>query len=335
MEWQYVFLACAAIISLNFLLLLTYQEPGKAEREAELARQKASGAQKSLFRDSLDELRRPHVWPYLLVFSGFYFMFMSLFDILPAHIEDWVDTRDVVGTLFSGTSPGPITSFFVVMNEAGTEILPEGMLNLNSALIMTTCFLFAAISGRMRAITSMVVGTSLAAVALFASGASTLGWISVGAIGIFSVGEMLSSPKFGEYVGNFAPADKKGMYLGFSQISVALGWTLEGAIGPRLYDHFASKENFSRDKLMELGVDAGQVSQIPQGEGFDKLVAHLGQAPHEVTAMLYAEHNPGVVWYIMGTIGLLSAAGIWWYGKWVPGVLARQAAKAAAEHDAG
>ena len=30
MEWRYVFLACAAIISLNFLMLLLYKEPGKA-----------------------------------------------------------------------------------------------------------------------------------------------------------------------------------------------------------------------------------------------------------------------------------------------------------------
>ena len=34
MEWKFVFLACAGIIALNFLLLLTYKEPGKAERLA-------------------------------------------------------------------------------------------------------------------------------------------------------------------------------------------------------------------------------------------------------------------------------------------------------------
>ena len=32
------------------------------------------------------------------------------------------------------------------------------------------------------------------------------------------------------------PADKKAMYLGFSQIPVAIGWTLEGKLGPSLYD---------------------------------------------------------------------------------------------------
>ena len=320
MDWQYVFLACAAIISLNFLLLFAYTEPGKAEREAELARQKSSGEQKSLFVESLAELRKPHVWPYLLIFSGFWFMFNSLFDVLPAHIEDWVDTRDIVTTLFgSGGAENAVVKFFIVMNKEGTEVLPEGMLNINAMLIMITCFLFAALSGKMRAITSMVIGTLFASVALFASGASSLGWVSLGAIGIFSVGEMLSSPKFSEYIGNFAPSDKKGMYLGFSQISLALGWTLEGAVGPRLYDHFASKDVFSRDMLVANGMDPVAAAAIKQGEAFTTLVASLHRDPHAVTATLYAQHNPGMVWYIMGTIGVVSALGIAWYGRWVRG----------------
>ena len=32
LSWSYVFLACAVIISLNFILLLTYKEVGKEER---------------------------------------------------------------------------------------------------------------------------------------------------------------------------------------------------------------------------------------------------------------------------------------------------------------
>lgn len=335
LEWQYVFLACAAIISLNFLMLLMYTEPGKAEREAELAAKQASGKQKHLAIESLEELAKPHVWVYLLIFSGFWFMFNSIFDVLPAHIEDWVDTRDIVTTLFgSGGAQNAVVKFFIVMNKEGTEVLPEGMLNLNAGLIMITCFGFAAISGRMKAITSMVVGTLLAAVALFASGASALGWISVAAIGIFSVGEMLSSPKFSEYIGNFAPSDKKGMYLGFSQISLAIGWTLEGQLGPRMYDAFSSKDVFSRQMLAEKGLTADEVKAIPQGEAFQKLVDLLHMPSHDVTSMLYAQHNPGAMWIIMGAIGVLSAAGIWWYGTWVPGVMARQAARAAERADA-
>jgi MFS family permease len=317
MEWRYVFLACAAIISLNFLMLLLYEEPGKADR---IARTQSEAAKQSLWRESLHELTKPHVWSYLLIFSGFWFMFNSLFDVLPAHIEEWVDTRDIVASLFGGQ---PVQSeavrFFVVMSKDGKEILPEGMLNLNAALIMVTCFLFAAVSGLMRATTSMVLGTLLACAALFLSGYSSLGWISVVAIFVFSVGEMLSSPKFSEYIGNFAPDDKKAMYLGFSQFSLAIGWFLEGKVGPVLYDLYASKDRFSREMLLEQGWTQGAVDAVKQGEAFDTLTKLLGQAPHDVTRLLYERHETaiGSVWYIMAAIGVVSAIGIWVYGMQV------------------
>jgi POT family proton-dependent oligopeptide transporter len=320
LAWRNVFLACAAIICINFLLLLTYKEPGKAERLEKARIAKAGNEQKeSLLVESMRELRKPHVWVYLLIFSGFWFMFNALFDVLPNHIQEWVDTRGIVNTLFgTGGTTNALVKFFIVMNKEGTEIQPEGMLNINAGLIMLTCFLFAALSGKMKAINSMVLGTLLASLSLVLSGGSTLGWLSVGAITVFSVGEMLSSPKFSEFIGNFAPADKKAMYLGFSQIPLAIGWTLEGKIGPVLYDHFASKEAFSRDALLEKGLMAKDaIAAIKEGEAFDKLVelSHLDK--WEVTHQLYATHNVGMVWYIMAAIGVVSAMGIYLYGRWI------------------
>ncbi len=313
-DWSYVFLTCSLIICLNFVLLLTYKEPGLEERKAAAAA--ATGPKQSLWRESLRELARPHVWPYLLVFSGFWFMFNSLFDVLPAHIDDWVDTRDIVGTLFGGVAGGPL-SVLVVTSPDGTEIEPEGLMNVNAGLIMLTCFLFAWLSGKLKAIHSMVFGTLLAATALFLSGMSTLGWVSLGAIAIFSVGEMMSSPKFSEYVGNFAPSDKKAMYLGFAQIPIAIGWVAESKLGPWMYDHFASKETFSRQMLLEKGLSEAEVAAIPQGEGFPRLVELLGSTPHDVTALLLQHHDPGTMWLFMGMVGVVSAIGIAGYGMWV------------------
>ena len=321
LAWSNVFFACAAIICLNFLLLLTYKEPDKDERLARAARIKGGEEkQESLLVDSLRELAKPHVWIYLAIFSGFWFMFNALFDVLPVHIKEWVDTRDIVSTLFgTGGTDSEFVKFFVVMNAEGTEILPEGMLNLNAGLIMITCFMFAALSSKMRATTSMVVGTLLATAAIFLSGFSTIGWFSVAAILLFSIGEMLSSPKFSEFIGNFAPDDKKAMYLGFSQIPLAVGWTLEGWLGPKLYEVFASKEVFSREYLVEAGTNADLAGLIPQGEIFMSLNEFTGSVPVTMTSTLYQANatSVGTVWYIMAAVGLLSAFGIYMYGRWI------------------
>lgn len=162
----------------------------------------------------------------------------------------------------------------------------------------------------------MVVGTLLATVAMFMSGYSVLGWLSVGAILTFSVGEMLSSPKFSEFIGNFAPSGKKGMYLGFSQIPLGIGWSLEGLLAPRLYDHYASKERFAREMLLEKGMSQTDVDAIKGGAAFEKLVEFTGQNAHDLTTHLHDTHNVGMVWTIMGGIGILSAICIYLYGRW-------------------
>ena len=352
MEWAYVFYACAGIISINFLLLLTYREVNKQER-LERNRQIRSGLIKrpNLVRESLGELAKPHVWTYLLLFSGFWFMFNALFDVLPAHIDDWVNTSDIIATLFpGGRSENTLVNFFVITNAAGTAIQPEGMLNVNAGLIMITCFFFAWLSGLMRATTSMAIGTLLATAAMFMIGWSTLGWAVLMAIAVFSVGEMLSSPKFSEFIGNFAPHDKKAMYLGFSQMPLAIGWTLEGKIAPTLYDHWSSKDRFARELLLErmadgqtslppadeigdmaanTGVPAEQlatlyrdnatefVDTIPQGEAFNWLVTLTGDTPASLTEVLYTTHNIGLIWHLMGVIGIITAFGIWQYGRWI------------------
>lgn len=303
LAWQHVFLACAAIICLNFLLILVYKEP-TVEQPAE---------KKNLAKESLQELARPHVWPYLLIFSGFWFMFMSLYDVLPNAIEDWVDTNTIVRFIFGAGKPEGLLTFFVDLNKEGTQILPEGMINVDAFLIMTTCFLFGWLSGKMSAITSMAIGTVLSSFAMLMFGFSVGGVMTFAGIAVFAVGEMLSSPKFSEYIGNFAPQDKKAMYLGFSQIPLAIGWTLEGKLAPKLYGMYGSKETFARELLQQKGLAEG----VPQGEAFTKLVEVLHSTPEATTQMLLQTHDPGVVWLLMAGIGFASAVGMVGYGRWV------------------
>lgn len=321
MSWHYVFLSCAAIISMNFLLLLTYKEPGIEERlEREQAR-KASGEKRgSLAFETLRELRRPELGIFLAIFTGFYFMFSSLFDVLPLHLDDWVDTHDIVQTVSQYVDvSNKVVSFLVILDKTGQHIQPEGLLNVNAGIIMLTCFFFAWLSSRLPILRSIALGTALASLSLCLIGMTTAGWWALAAISVFSVGEMLSSPKFGEFVGgHLAPNDKKAMYLGLSQMSFAIGSTIEGKVGAALYGAFASKERFAREMLAEKGLLSPEaVAAIPQGEGFKKLVEMLGQTPQQVTQMLYDTHNVGMLWFLMAGVGFATVILLLWYAGWL------------------
>ena len=321
MSWTYVFYTNAAIICLNFLLLLIYKEPGKEERL--LRREKVKQGlvmESSLLGESLQELRKPHLYLYLLIFSVWWFMFPMLWDILPKYIDDWVDTRTIVRTLFGteGTT-NHVAQFLLGMSKDGLRIEPEGLVNINSGLIMLTCFIFAALSAKMRAIHSMVIGTVFVVAALTMFGMFNLAWVCVAAMAVFSVGEMLASPKYSEFLGNIAPRDKKAMWIGFSQAPMLIGMTLEGKLGPQMYHEFSDKDVFAREMLLLRGFDpklATEAVLLP-GEAFKKLVAFTGETPEALTRVLYEQHHIGVTWYLFAVIGVFAAILIYAYGKWL------------------
>jgi proton-dependent oligopeptide transporter, POT family len=299
MSWTYVFYTNAAIICFNFLLLLVYKEPGK---------------------ESLQELKKPHLHLYLLIFSVWWFMFPMLWDVLPKYIDDWVDTRTIVTALFGtqGTT-SHVTQFLLGMSKDGLRIEPEGLVNINSGLIMLTCFIFAALSAKMRAINSMIIGTVFVVSALILFGMFNVAWVCVAAMAVFSVGEMLASPKYSEFLGNIAPRDKKAMWIGFSQAPVLIGMTLEGKLGPQMYHLFSDKDVFAREMLLIRGFDpklATEAVLLP-GEAFKKLVAFSGETPEALTRALYDQHHIGMTWYLFAVIGVIAAALIYAYGKWL------------------
>lgn len=316
LDWQNVFYACAAIISLNFLMLLLYREPGKEEREAQLA---AQSDKKSLWRESLQEFKQAHLVYYTIIFSGFWFMFMALFDVLPVHIRDWIDTTTIVTSLFGENGTDSMTwRSLLGMNSDGMTILPEGMMNLNFGMIMLTCFIFAALAQRLGTMNSLVVGTVLCSGALFIIGGVNIAWFMVLAIFTFSVGEMLASPTSYKLIGNIAPNDKKAMYLGFKDLPLGIGWVAESYIGPMLYDKYGAKETLAKTLLSEKYEQTGEMlAAIPQGEYFMYLVKLSGQTEQHMTRLLYEQNNVGVVWFVMGAVGVLSAFGLVIYSQWI------------------
>ena len=149
MDWKYVFYTNAGVICCNFLLLLTYREPGKAERLARQERLRAGAEpQRSLALEALGELKKPHLALYLGIFSVWWLMFPMLWDVLPKYIEDWVNTAPMVQFLFgAGGAHSGFWKFFLGMDANGQTIQPEGIVNINAGMIMLTCFLYGAAAG--------------------------------------------------------------------------------------------------------------------------------------------------------------------------------------------
>ena len=86
--------------------------------------------------------------------------------------------------------------------------------------------------------------------------------VIVAGIVCFSIGEMLSSPKSSEYLGNIAPRQKKAMYLGFSQLPLGFGWVLEGYFGQTLYYKYGAIDTVARPALVDAGMSEAEAAAI-------------------------------------------------------------------------
>ncbi len=93
-NFRAVFFVAALVTALNYLpAFLLYREPEKAGKEGE---EEARKGVVEVFLDSIGSMfKDAHLVVFLLIFSGFWFMFMQLFDTLPNFVDEWVDTSDV------------------------------------------------------------------------------------------------------------------------------------------------------------------------------------------------------------------------------------------------
>jgi dipeptide/tripeptide permease len=109
--------------------------------------------------------------------------------------------------------------------------------------IMIVCFqvLIGKWMSRFRPLPSMVVGILIASVAV--STVNLFGWnLGAWAVGIslaiWSIGEMMFSPRSVEYVSVIAPKDKLALYIGYGFLPYAIGFGVGPSVGVHLVKFF-------------------------------------------------------------------------------------------------
>lgn len=303
MAWRWVFISCAIIVTVNWLLLLAFPEPDKGEGAAP-----AEGNALQVFVDSLAGIVEPRLFAFLAVFSGFWAMFYQLFDLLPNFIDDWVDS--------SGIYAAVATPIFGVFGSTppdawGGQVPQEMMINLNAGLIMIFAFLMGAFTGRMRSMTAMVAGILVSACGILALGASMDGWVTLGAIAIFSLGEMMASPTKMRYVAGIAPPGKQGAYLGYVNATTGIGWTLGSLVAGAMYEQGGDKVVLARRHLVETGAMSSEAAEaLPKTDVVPALAQHLGVDGSQVVEMLWSTYTPQWVWVWFCGVGVVSMAGL-------------------------
>lgn len=297
-SWPTVFFGCAIIAALNIFMLFTY--PGVA------AGGDQSGGPWKVAKITFRNLVKPRLAVFILIMAGFWLMFMQLFDMLPNFIVDWVDSSAIVRAFH-------LPGMFTVETARGTMIAQEWLINANSGLIVLCVMWVSYLVSRMRRVTSIFIGITVASFGLVAAGFTMSGWFCILGILCFSVGEMLSSPKMNDYLGVIAPEGQKALYMGYANMPIAIGWTIGSLLGGKTYERMGEKATLA---LRYLSEHHGITSGVARQDAMVKLQEVLNVDAAQATRVLWDAYHPYQLWYPFAALGLISAVGIFFYARW-------------------
>ncbi|MCL2822520.1 MAG: MFS transporter [Polyangiaceae bacterium] len=153
--------------------------------------------------------------------------------------------------------------------------------------------------GKLKPIVSIVIGTILISVSmvvnivpLFMDGGSRATFADLLPIGsLFIVmtvacvafGELFASARQYEYIGSLAPKGKEGLFLGYANLPMAIGALTGGPVGAFVFNEIMCRDSVKNaDGLLDLNTT----------------YASLG-------------------WGLLMGVGLISAALMWWYNRWI------------------
>lgn len=298
-SWPAVFYGCAVIVSLNFFMLFTYPDVAAGGVQ--------SGGVLWVARTTFRNLAQPRLAVFILVMSGFWLMFMQLFDMLPNFIVDWVDSTAIVSTL-------RLPAMFTNQTPRGTMLAQEWMINANSFLIILCVVWISHLVARMRRVHSIMLGIAVASLGLMLAGFTMSGLACIVGILFFSVGEMLASPKMNDYLGVIAPEGQKALYMGYANMPIAIGWAYGSFLGGQVYDSMGDKANLALRYLKEHGgLDVG----VDRTAAMETLQRALHLDAGAATRLLWSTYDPWRLWIPFAIIGIASSIGIAIYARWV------------------
>jgi proton-dependent oligopeptide transporter, POT family len=195
--------AALSVFLMFFAVLLLFKEPRRSN-EVQTA---SAGAAR---RNFVMVLGNPQFMIFLLIFSGYWIVYWQEFIILPIYMHDYVNSSTDTELMLV---TGPLTVI---------------ALQLLMSFLMKNVAAFKAIT----------LGTLVSALAWIILIVHPTPAMAVVTLFVVSLGEIIQSPRYYEYISRLAPAGQQGTYMGFAFLPIGIGSLVAGPLGGVLLHHF-------------------------------------------------------------------------------------------------
>lgn len=300
-----VFYISAAIVSLNFILLLFYKEPDRKIDTSSL-----SESISKIFSNIFEVLKDTKFLIFLFIIAGFWTMYNQLFFTLPVFISQWVDTS-VLYDFFNNH----LAFFSEHYGTDNGQMEAEFITNFDALFIISFQILVSTLVMKLKPLKTMMSGFLVCAIGMGLTLFTQDVIYTILAIFVFALGEMAGSPKITEYIGRIAPSDKKALYMGYSFIPVFLGNVFAGFISGNVYQITSDKVEFIKQEVAQRGINIA--NGLSNNEYFSQAAKAMGMEEQELTSFLWDKYQPSKIWLIILSIGMFAVVALFVYDKFL------------------
>lgn len=242
-----IFTWVATIFALVGLLIviLVYREPQYQQPLAagDVQKPKTAGAAiKGMFL-VLGNLRFVF---FLIVISFFWFIYVQIYNLIPLYLR-FIDKEAPV-ELYTLMNPVMIVCFQLLITRFSKEWTP--LRSIMAGVGVTV------IGMLLNTIPGLLYGDSGGHIAIGALTMPLAGLFILISIASMAIGEMFASPRIYQYIGAIAPKGQEGLYLGYSNLPLALGTIVGAPLGGIMFETLiknpASQGAATRAPLMWL-----------------------------------------------------------------------------------
>jgi POT family proton-dependent oligopeptide transporter len=306
--WNFVFLLSIASIMINLLVTaLFFKDPPRDEN--------TSGILKSIKQALINIFVTLTNWRYamfLLIMAVFWSAFNQLYYSFPNFVVDWVNTANLYSSIHS-FSPWLAD---LIGSEPGTVALTLG--SMDAFFIIVFQIAVSAFVMRFRPLNAMMGGILVLAGGLGMMFSFQNGWMILLGLLIFSLGEMGSSPKYTEYVGNIAPPDKKALYMGSSFLPIALGHQIAGFLSGAPYEKVADKLYLLKAEVLKRGLSIPEVGDsFTKTDYFKEAAKQMNFSQQQLTDFLWTSYHPQSIWIIFSSVAFSAVVLLYFYDRFI------------------
>jgi hypothetical protein len=171
---------------------------------------------------------------------------------------------------------------------------------------------------RFRPLKAMMGGIFVLACGLGLMFAFQSGWVVLLGLLVFSLGEMSSSPKYSEYVGNIAPNDKKALYMGSSFLPYALGHQIAGFMSGAPYEKVADKLFLLKAEVAKRGLTVPEIGEtFTKTDYFNEAARQMNFTQQQLTDFLWVSYQPQSVWIIFSSLAMGAVVLLFLYDRFI------------------